>query len=138
MTMDITSYGDGGWKVTLVAAILIIMQVLAVSGRIISRSMKKARLAVDDYVLIFGTVSKAFVSLFIPAQLTRTQVLTFTLCALAMTCKCHDLRVDINQRLRCERPENCRRTLHERSILNRLIPCQTGSLPCSVSASRIG
>lgn len=65
MTMEITSYGDGGWKVTLVAAILIFMQVLAVSGRIISRSMKKARLAVDDYVLIFGTVSGASTSLYV-------------------------------------------------------------------------
>ena len=66
MTMDITFYGDGGWKVTLVAAILIFMQILAVSGRIISRSMKKARLAVDDYVLILGTVSRIFVSFLLP------------------------------------------------------------------------
>ena len=70
MTMEITSYGDGGWKVAMVAAILIFMQVLAVSGRIISRSMKKARLAVDDYVLILGSVSGAFASTVFFAWLT--------------------------------------------------------------------
>ena len=88
MTMEITSYGDGGWKVALVAAVLIFMQVLAVSGRIISRSMKKSRLALDDYVLILGTVSRAFSSIFVFRVVDMMPGLD-----LHSMCPCNDLYV---------------------------------------------
>ena len=88
MTMEITSYGDGGWKVTLVAAILIFMQLLAISGRIISRSMKKASLAVDDYFLILGTVSRDFASLFVSCLVDMKPGLF-----LHPLCPCNDMYV---------------------------------------------
>lgn len=64
--VDITSYGDGAYKVLIVAALLIVMQILMVGGRFLSRKMQKVPLGADDYVLSAATV------------------LTFGLCAMAL------------------------------------------------------
>lgn len=66
---DLTSYGQGAFKVFVVAALLIFMQSLMVGGRFISRKLRKVPLAADDYVLLTATV------------------LTIGLCALALACK---------------------------------------------------
>jgi len=68
--VDVTDYGHGGWKVIIVAVLLIIIQILMVTGRFVSRKANKIALAADDYVLLFATV------------------LTTGLCALALACKC--------------------------------------------------
>lgn len=68
-SVDITSYGHGAFKVIVVAALLIVMQILMVGGRFVSRKMRKVPLAADDYVLLIATI------------------LTLGLCALALTCK---------------------------------------------------
>ena len=67
--VDITSYGDGAYKVLIVAALLIVMQILMVGGRFLSRKMRKVTLGADDYVLLAATV------------------VTIGLCALALACK---------------------------------------------------
>ena len=67
--MDITSYSDGAYKVIAVAALLIIMQILMVRGRFLSRKMRNVPLSADDYVLLTATI------------------LTIGLCALALACK---------------------------------------------------
>ncbi|KAL9132944.1 MAG: hypothetical protein Q9175_005882, partial [Cornicularia normoerica] len=54
--VDITSYGHGAFKVIVVAALLIVMQVLMVGGRFLSRKMQKVPLAADDYVLLTATI----------------------------------------------------------------------------------
>ena len=69
---DITSYGHGAFKVIIVAALLILMQCLMVGGRFLSRKLRKAPLAADDYVLLAATV------------------LTIGLCALAIACKLNE------------------------------------------------
>ena len=66
---DITSYGQGAFKVIVVAALLIFMQSLMLGGRFISRKLRKVPLAADDYVLLIATV------------------LTIGLCSLALACK---------------------------------------------------
>ena len=66
---DITSYGDGAYKVIIVAALLVVLQVLMVAGRFASRKMRKAPLAADDFVLLVAAA------------------LTIGLCALALACK---------------------------------------------------
>ncbi len=67
--IDVTDYSHGGWKVVVVAVLLIVMQILMVSGRFVSRKMNKVSLAADDYVLLFATA------------------LTSGLCGLALACK---------------------------------------------------
>ena len=67
--IDINSYGQGAFKVIVVAALLILMQSLMVGGRFVSRRLRKVPLAADDYVLLIATI------------------LTIGLCALALTCK---------------------------------------------------
>ena len=67
--VDITCYGDGAYKVIIVAAVLMIMQILMVGGRFLSRKMRNVALAADDYVLLAATI------------------FTFGLCALALACK---------------------------------------------------
>ena len=66
---DIVSYGDGAYKVIIVAALLIVMQILMVGARFASRKMRKAALAADDFVLLTAAA------------------LTIGLCALALACK---------------------------------------------------
>ncbi|CAF9936255.1 hypothetical protein IMSHALPRED_010522 [Imshaugia aleurites] len=54
--VDITSYGHGAFKVIIVAAVLILMQILMVGGRFLSRKLRKVSLAADDYVLLTATI----------------------------------------------------------------------------------
>ncbi|KAF6232604.1 hypothetical protein HO173_009272 [Letharia columbiana] len=54
--VDITSYGHGAFKVTIVAAVLIVMQILMVGGRFVSRKLRKVPLAADDYVLLTAAI----------------------------------------------------------------------------------
>lgn len=65
----VTSYGDGRFKVVIVAVILISMQLLMVGGRFTSRRLRKTIFGVDDYVLLLATA------------------LTIGLCAIAIACK---------------------------------------------------
>lgn len=67
--VDITSYSHGAFKVIIVVAILMILQLLVVCGRFLSRKMRKVSLAADDYLLLTGTI------------------FTVGLCALALACK---------------------------------------------------
>ena len=52
---DLHDYGHGGYKVVVVASVLILMQSLMVCGRLLSRHLQKAALAADDYVLFLAT-----------------------------------------------------------------------------------
>ena len=84
---DRVQYGNGGWKVVVVAALLIFMQILMVCGRLVSRSLKKVRLSNDDYMLLTGTVGLGTFSPTALAILKRKKkVLTFGLCAVAVAC----------------------------------------------------
>jgi len=65
--VNVPSYQDGGYKVVVVAGVLIMMQLLMVFGRLMSRRLKNAGLAADDYVLLLATI------------------LTMGLCAIAIT-----------------------------------------------------
>ena len=67
--MNINSYAHGGFKVIIVAVLLIVMLFLMVGGRLTSRKLQKVEFGADDYVLLLATV------------------LTFGLCALAIACK---------------------------------------------------
>ena len=79
--VDITSYGQGAFKVIIVAALLILMQILMVGGRFVSRKLRKVPLAADDYVLLVAAA------------------LTIGLCGLALACKLSQGRVQGRQRL---------------------------------------
>ena len=68
-SVSAADYGLGGWKVIIVAVLLIVMQLIMVAGRFVSRSLQKASLALDDYVLAVSAV------------------VTVALCALAVACK---------------------------------------------------
>jgi len=56
-TMDFEDYGDNGYRVVVVALLLVVMQTLMVTGRLVSRRLQKVRLGADDYVLVSATVS---------------------------------------------------------------------------------
>ncbi|KAL8703627.1 MAG: hypothetical protein Q9201_003197 [Fulgogasparrea decipioides] len=64
---DDTRYIEGGYKAVVVAAVLILMLFLMVSGRCYSRRLQKVMLEADDYVLVLATL------------------FTFALCAIAIT-----------------------------------------------------
>ena len=66
---DMTSYGHGAFKVIIVAGLLVVMQILMVGGRFVSRKLRKVPVGADDYVLLTATV------------------LTCGLCALALACE---------------------------------------------------
>lgn len=51
-------YEDGGYKVAIVSAVLILMQLLMVCGRYYSRRLQKLLLQADDYVLSLATVGR--------------------------------------------------------------------------------
>lgn len=60
---DESSYGDEGYKVVVVASVLVLMQCLMVFGRCYSRRLQHVMLEADDYVLILATVHQhAFLS----------------------------------------------------------------------------
>ena len=61
--MNIDDYGHGGYKVVIIASVLILMQSLMVGGRLFSRHLQKTSLAADDYALFFATVSTCVESL---------------------------------------------------------------------------
>ncbi|KAL8964201.1 MAG: hypothetical protein Q9183_004621, partial [Haloplaca sp. 2 TL-2023] len=54
--MDETRYVEGGYKVVIVAVVLLFMQSLLVTGRCYSRRMQKIMLEADDYVLLLATL----------------------------------------------------------------------------------
>ena len=56
MPMEVGDYAYGGFKVVVVASILILMQMLMVGGRLLSRKLQKVSLGIDDYVLISAVV----------------------------------------------------------------------------------
>lgn len=58
--MEAGNYAHGGYKVVVVASILILMQTLMVGGRLLSRRLQKVWLGIDDYVLISATVSSPY------------------------------------------------------------------------------
>ena len=57
MGLYIASYGDGGYKAAVVAIVLIVMQILMVAGRLLSRRLQNVTLGPDDYVLMFAAAS---------------------------------------------------------------------------------
>jgi len=57
--IDFAGFGNGGYKVVIVALLLVVMQTLMVTGRLVSRRLQKVVLGADDYVLIPATVSSA-------------------------------------------------------------------------------
>ena len=67
--VDVTAFSDGGYKVVIVAGVLIVMLFLMVFGRLISRRLNQAGMGADDYVLLIATV------------------LSMGLCAIAIACK---------------------------------------------------
>ena len=67
--VDVTAFSDGGYKVVIVAGVLIVMLFLMVFGRLISRKLTQAGMGPDDYVLLIATV------------------LSMGLCAIAIACK---------------------------------------------------
>ena len=58
VTMDVRDYDHGGWKVIVVASILVFMLVSMLLGRLVSRSLKKSTLQKDDFMLLAATVSR--------------------------------------------------------------------------------
>ena len=56
-SMEVGDYSHGGYKVIIVATLLVIMQSLMVAGRFVSRRLKKTMLAADDFILVFAMVS---------------------------------------------------------------------------------
>lgn len=67
--VDVTAFSHGGYKVVIVAGVLIVMLFLMVFGRLISRRLTQAGMGADDYVLLIATV------------------LSMGLCAIAIACK---------------------------------------------------
>lgn len=55
--MDVAGFGNGGYRVVVVALLLVVMQILMVTGRLVSRRLQKVVLGADDYVLVSATVS---------------------------------------------------------------------------------
>lgn len=68
-SVNVASYDHGGFKVVVLAVLLIVMQLLMVGGRLTSRKLRKTGFGADDYVLLLATV------------------FTLGLCALAIACK---------------------------------------------------
>ena len=54
--LDVGDYGHNGFKTVVVAAVLILMLCIMSGGRLMSRSLQKAALAADDYILFIATV----------------------------------------------------------------------------------
>ena len=62
LVIEASDYGHGGLIVVVVAAILILMQVFMVGGRLLGRRIQSVWLGIDDYVLISATVSDISIS----------------------------------------------------------------------------
>ena len=54
--VDVTHFNHDGYKVIIVAGVLILMLLLMVTGRLVSRRLKRAKVAADDYVLLIATI----------------------------------------------------------------------------------
>lgn len=54
--INIMDYGHDGYRVVLVAILMIVMQILMLTGRLVSRRLQKVMLGADDYVLVSATV----------------------------------------------------------------------------------
>lgn len=57
--MNLLIFGNdshGGYRVVVVASVLIVMQILMTCGRFTSRMLLKVSIAADDYVLLTATV----------------------------------------------------------------------------------
>lgn len=67
--VNVPDYGHGGWKVIVVAVLLIVMQLIMLCGRFASRRLQKVSLGADDYILTLSTI------------------FTVGLCALAIACE---------------------------------------------------
>ena len=78
--VKITDHGHGGWKVAIVAAVLIVMQSLMLVGRYVSRRLRNVSLASDDYMLLLATI------------------FTLALCALAIACECQPVTISADPR----------------------------------------
>ncbi len=59
MVLYVASYGDGGYKTAVVAIVLIVMQILMVSARLLSRRLQNVTLGSDDCVLILAMASSS-------------------------------------------------------------------------------
>ena len=81
--VNVADYRDGGYKIVIVASILIAMQLLMLASRLVSRRLNQVELATDDYVLILATA------------------LTVGLCAVATTCKYLLRSMPARPELRC-------------------------------------
>lgn len=55
-SVNVASYDHGGFKVVVLAVLLIVMQLLMVGGRLTSRKLRKTGFGADDYVLLLATV----------------------------------------------------------------------------------
>ena len=81
--MDVGDYSHGGYKVVIVASLLIFMSMLMVGGRLVGRQLQKVWLGMDDYVLIIATVCN-HISFYAATSAYTQQVFTVTLCAVAI------------------------------------------------------
>ena len=52
----LTDYGHNGFRTVIVAALLILMTLLMVGGRLVSRRLQKASLGLNDYILVVAAV----------------------------------------------------------------------------------
>lgn len=80
---DESDYGDGGYKVVVVASVLVLVQFLMLFGRCYSRRLQHVMLEADDHVLILATVH---LSAFLSSITNSRQIFTFALCAIAIAC----------------------------------------------------
>lgn len=81
-TENESRYGNGGYKVVVVASVLFLMQFLMVFGRCYSRRLQHVKFEADDYVLVLATVHSCFAM----SDMTNSQqISTFALCAIAIT-----------------------------------------------------
>ncbi|KAL8652631.1 MAG: hypothetical protein Q9210_002574 [Variospora velana] len=78
-------YGDGGYKVVVVASVLIFMQFIMVFGRYYSRRLQKVLLEADDYVLLLATVRPSWKPVMTGQVAKHSQLFTFALCAIGIT-----------------------------------------------------
>ena len=81
--IEVGSYGQGGYKVVIIAGVLILMQTLMVCGRLLSRKIQKVWFGIDDYFLISATV-RIFHAAEAEILIEYKQVFTITLCGLSI------------------------------------------------------
>ena len=82
--MDVGDYSHGGYKVVVVASLLIFMSMLMVGGRLLGRQLQKVWLGIDDYVLILATVCTRTHISYAATAAHPQQIFTITLCVVAI------------------------------------------------------